>query len=191
MKTKILFMMMAAVAIIFAGCDKNDETSSNVYENENAPSYAASKKVWVFGEQVWSDAVRCPDCNKDALEDSYTAPRCRSYTSDEKTRDYYNWAYVDANKEEMCPSPWRVPTKKDFDVLVSNTASSTLIDAWGYGGYADGKSVYHLNTDANYWSSTEDSNNNAFYLYYRESGSMNVTSYKKNQGYQVRCVKDN
>jgi hypothetical protein len=184
MKKKLFLMMIAVMTITFAGCDKdNDEV------DENAPSYAASNKVWVFGDQTWSDAILCPDCNKEALEDSYTAPRCRSYTSEGKTRDYYNWAYVDSNKEKMCLSPWRVPTKEDFQALESNTTYSTLVDTWGYGGYASGGSVSGLSTSAYYWSSSESSNNTAFILFYSEHGSLGVIDRNTHYGYQVRCVK--
>jgi hypothetical protein len=45
---KFLVLMIAAAAMALADCSKDDETSSNVYEDENAPLYAASKKVWVL-----------------------------------------------------------------------------------------------------------------------------------------------
>jgi hypothetical protein len=194
MKTKKLFLMMiAAATITFAGCDKdNDPANEGEQDGGNVaapPLAAASTQTWTFGDQTWSDAILCPDCNKEALEDSYTAPRCRSYTSDGKTRDYYNWAYVDANKEKMCLSPWRVPTKEDFQALRSNTTYSTLVDAWGYGGYARESSVSGLSTYAHYWSSSENSNNTAFILFYSESGTLGVISENKRYGYQVRCVK--
>jgi hypothetical protein len=189
MKTKLLNTAYCCCLLLLfgTGCKKDDEN-----ENTKNPPYAATTQTWTFGNQTWSDAIQMPDCNKEDFEDSYTDPQCRSYTENGKTWYYYNWPYVNANKTTMCPDPWRVPTKEDFDVLVSNTTSSTLIDAWGYGGGARGSSMYDVNSYADYWSSTVDSDNtNYAYFSYYTIGSLYVTYDNKYHGFQVRCVKDN
>jgi hypothetical protein len=150
---------------------------------------AASTQTWTFGESplVWSDAIQIPECDKDDYDNHDTEPRCRSYMSD-KLRYYYNWSYVNTNAATLCPSPWRVPSSSsDFSALVGATDRSTLINEWGYGGYARGSSMENVSSRAYYWSST-DSGNTAYYLlYYSDNLYVNYTS--KVLGHQVRCVK--
>jgi uncharacterized protein (TIGR02145 family) len=181
MKKHLFLMIAAATMVAFVGCDKN--------ENVATPPLIASTQTWTFGDQTWSDAIQCPECNKETFEDSYTNPQYRSYTEDGKTWYYYNWAYVDANREEMCPSPWRVPTKEDFDVLVSNTTHSVLISTWGYGGGTSGwlNGAVGTGSFAHYWSST-DSGIGACSLHY-DSYDLDVGNYDYYLGFQVRCVK--
>jgi hypothetical protein len=31
---------------------------------QTTPRYAASTQTWTFGEQIWSDAIHIPECNK-------------------------------------------------------------------------------------------------------------------------------
>jgi hypothetical protein len=152
------------------------------------PPYAASTQTWTFGEQQWSDAIRIPACNKTSFMNSFTEPQCRSYTLGTNTWYYYNWPYVVANPSTMCPSPWRLPSQSDFNTLVSNTNYSTLISAWGYGGYCTSSgSLYYQGSYAYYWSSTEDDSNFAYSLDYY-SGSLYVYYNNKYYGFQVRCV---
>jgi uncharacterized protein (TIGR02145 family) len=184
MRTKLLkTAYCCCLLLLFAvGCKKEDESVAT-------PPLAASTQTWTFGDQTWSDAIHCPECNKETFEDSYTDPQCRSYTESGKTWYYYNWAYVDANKATMCPSPWRVPTSEDFETLASSTDYSTLISEWGYGGLADGSSMYIVDTHARYWSSSVGGGNYPYSLNCW-GGEMDVASvYNKSFGLQVRCVK--
>jgi uncharacterized protein (TIGR02145 family) len=85
--------------------------------NSSVPRYAASTKTWTIGSQTWSDVINIPECDHDAFTNSLTVAYCRSYTTSEKKYYYYNWVYVNANQNTLCPSPWHVPTKDDFMVL--------------------------------------------------------------------------
>jgi hypothetical protein len=159
------------------------------------PAYAASTHTWTFGSSalVWSDAIQLPACNKEDFDGGTDdAPRAdgRSYTVDGKTYYYYSWPYVVANAATLCPNPWRVPAKADFDALVASTSGSTLGAAWGYGGLANGSSVSGVNSQARYWSSEENSSgsNEAYFLYYY-SADLYVSANNKRYGFRVRCVK--
>jgi hypothetical protein len=158
---------------------------------QKTPPHAASTQAWTFGNSslMWSDAIHVPECNKETFEESLTKPQCRSYTSGTSTWYYYNWLYVNANAATLCPQPWRVPTRSDFDALVGVTTSSALADAWVYGGAASGGSMSNPSF-AYYWSSTvyPSDTNFAYYLLYY-SGNLNVIAYNKYYGFQVRCVK--
>jgi hypothetical protein len=171
----------------------SDDDGNTVMRTLNLTAYqlsASSTQTWTFGESplIWSDAIEIPDCNKSDFGNSYTEPRCRSYTSG-KLRYYYNWAYVKAHAATLCPSPWKVPEQSDFNALVDATNYSTLFSEWGgYGGYASGSTVTYMSTYGRYWSSTEDSTPYANYLDYR-NGNLFVYYNYKYVGYQVRCVK--
>ena len=152
------------------------------------PPHAASAKTWAFGSQTWSDAIRIPACDKESFEESYTNPQCCSDTEGGNTWYYYNWEYVSRNAATMCPAPWRVPTRTDMQTLMQATNASTLVNAWGYGGEVSDNTMFHVFSQANYWSSTETNSNIAYRLYY-SSGNLNVANNNKRLGFQVRCVK--
>jgi TolB-like protein len=156
----------------------------------SVPPHAASARTWTFGNQMWSDAIQIPACNKTSFTDSYTDPHCRSYTEESNTWYYYNWAYVNTNAATLCPAPWRVPTKAGFDALGAVTTAAELHAAWGYGGYAYGSIVYYVSKDGAYWSSWETSSgaNFAYSLHYNRSHLARNGEYG-HYGFQVRCVK--
>jgi hypothetical protein len=180
--------------LLFAACSK-DVYYQVLDTYPDTPPQAASSKAWVFDDQTWSDAIHVPECNKETFEDSYTNPQCRSY----KTYYYYNWPYVDANAANLCPSPWRVPSKGDFEMLTLNFSAAILCAEWGYGGSS---SLHGVDTHASYWAFTvpklepnpeNESDllpdpNNAYLLNYH-SGHSDVPYDDRNKGLMVRCVK--
>jgi hypothetical protein len=87
------------------------------HDNVNVPWYAASAKTWKVGNQIWSDVINIPTCDKEPFTNSNTDPQCRSYTVDRVKYYYYNWPYVNANASTLCPSPWRVPSGNDYIAL--------------------------------------------------------------------------
>jgi uncharacterized protein (TIGR02145 family) len=173
------------------------------------PQYAASTQTWTIGEQTWSDAIQIPACDKTSFTDSNTDPHCRSYTYYNKKWYYYNWPYVSQNAVQLCPSPWRVPTNTDFcnlDKALFSTTTCTwrsgvpqsditdkYVTAWGgtNGGTANGSSVYGMNSDAYYWSSTAGGNDEAYLLFFspRDYYVVPQNNASKLCGFQVRCVK--
>jgi hypothetical protein len=158
--------------------------------NVAAPSDAASTQTWTVGSSalVWSDRIVVSACNKEVFTNSYIEPQCRSYTAGGQLLYYYNWPYVNANQNAMCPSPWRVPTKDDFTALMSAANPSTLVNAWGYGGYVNESGMNGADTLAYYWSSMGYGSAGAYELYYY-SAYLYVGSTYKYYGQPVRCVK--
>jgi uncharacterized protein (TIGR02145 family) len=114
---------------------------------------------------------------------------------------------VDAYKSSLCPSPWRVPSQRDFDdldwafvvasksIAVDKSVPALYQTEWGpvYGGYAvgnGGNGIGECCTWARYWSTTESTDEVGSALVisnvgYHASGHTN----SKTVGYQVRCVK--
>ena len=199
MKLKLFLMTMAAAAMVFAACSKD------LYnEGSDTPPHAASTKTWVFGDQVWSDAIRIPECNKTSFEDSYTDPQCRSHTYRSKTWYYYNWPYVNAHGEQLCPSPWRVPTHEDFIDLSDVVFGTDSLDSWR-GGLVDDQQIIDIGYEDDIicwlWSaeagcappeSSSDACGPVFF--YSNHGSEGYDIDIKpcdgpNLGMQVRCVK--
>jgi hypothetical protein len=171
----------AATVTIAAGTlDKQVAVAQAAY-----PFYAASTQTWTIGEQTWSDAIQMPACNKENFTDSYTEPHCRSYTSGTNTWYYYNWPYVNQNAAQLCPAPWRVPSRSDYIELAN--AGTLLADIWPLSGYVNGSSTYNVGSGGGVRSSTEDGDN-AYYLNYVSSGQR-VSNAGKHFGFQVRCVK--
>jgi hypothetical protein len=174
------------VLIIVA--DAGGKSVTRVLDLLMRPTYAASARVWTFGSSplVWSDAIHVPEANK---SDFTTGPQCRSYTEGANTWYYYSWNYMNANSSTLCPSPWRVPSRDDFQALVDATNSETLTSEWGYGGRVLGSSMYNVDSRANYWSSTESTYGGAYYLSYGSDDLNSTSSTGKAYGQQVRCVK--
>jgi hypothetical protein len=186
---KKVFTLMIAAAIVFAGCSKDDDDDDVDVDNDNkTPPHAASTQTWTFGEQTWSDLIQMPDCNKETFEDSGTDPQCRSYTEGSNTWYYYNWAYVNANSAQLCPSPWHVPSVNDYRTLVNNMNGATLTAAWGLSGTAMSSAMYLVGQHSYYWSSTDYDINEA-YIFAFNSGELTTFHADKYTGFPLRCVK--
>jgi hypothetical protein len=99
------------------------------------PPHAASTRTWRFGNQVWSDIIQIPACNKKSFDDSDDFPDCCNGRS-ARSGYYYNWAYVNAYKSTLCPGPWRIPTKDDFEALLSFAGYGDLNRQWGCGPFS-------------------------------------------------------
>jgi hypothetical protein len=154
---------------------------------QNTPPHAASKKTWVIKAngvtQIWSDHVNLPDCNK-ADYHGYSVysgedDDCRKNVTG---RYYlYSFYYVFRHAKKLCPSPWRVPTKKDFVVVVNST------DDWGgvNGGTCDDKgNIYDFGSE--YWSKTKA---DEFYGWYYDATARRVNTISFVRGKGVRCVR--
>jgi uncharacterized protein (TIGR02145 family) len=173
------------------------------------PPHAASAQLWTVGSSplIWSDVINVPACNHEAFTNDYGIPYCRSFFTNGKTWYYYNWSYVYINKDTLCPSPWRVPTKDDFIALdvafggsgvnrIGETQSwvnDNYVTKWGgtYGvGIADGSSMTIVSTRSYSWSSTDYNSISANILTFDTSGSVNPQDYSSRYyGFLVRCVR--
>jgi uncharacterized protein (TIGR02145 family) len=77
-----------------------------------------------------------------------------------------------------------------MEALVAAITYTTLINAWGYGGFANGSDMYELTSYAHYWSSTAYALSNLYanqLRYY--NGGTQVRYVYNYTGMQVRCVK--
>ncbi|MDR3350574.1 MAG: hypothetical protein LBN98_02855 [Prevotellaceae bacterium] len=159
----------------------------------------AGTKTYTCGAQTWSEPVKVAACDKTSFTSSNSAPDCRSNTYNSIKDFYYNWAYVNANKNTMCPDPWHVPSNSEFSTLLGCLGTSSAngkyypeSSTWGgaLAGYANGSSMYYLGSYGYYWSSTESGTSNAYCMYFSTS-TANTDYATKYGGFQVRCVRDN
>ena len=179
----------AATVTVTAGTLTADVTVTQAAKAAAPPPHAASTTTWTFGAQQWSDAINIPDCNKSEFTDSPNTPSCRSFNgtgTNGATYYYYNWAYVNANKDALCPAPWRVPTKGDLDAVVASATASVLLQQWPKRGWVNSSVDPCCPNVVREWSQTEDSGSNAWAFY---DDNYDIGSRGKNFGFAVRCVK--
>lgn len=187
----------AATVTVIAG-NLTEEVAVNQEKASPPPPLAASSDTWQYGNLIWSDRINVAgdDCNK-AFARSESAA-CGTYSDAGVTRYYYNWHYVNDNKEStLCPSPWRVPTSSDFDAIINATTGPDLVATWGYGGRYNEWAELSWYTGANpqgllLWSATPDPENGTKAKDFNvipDWSTWNVGSDSKMEGRQVRCVK--
>ncbi|MDR3184933.1 MAG: hypothetical protein LBT49_05955 [Prevotellaceae bacterium] len=165
------------------------------------PPHAASTLTWIFGSdaRIWSDVIHILACDKEDFDvNATTTPSCRSYSENGRKYFYYNFTYVDGNKDNMCPSPWRVPDLNDINAfkdnqyIIDNVA--TILEAWGASGKisTDATNPPAAATNTGYWSSFYSTEMYpdpvAIYINITNSEA-EVRAYYLNMGAPVRCVR--
>ncbi len=129
----------------------------------------------------------------------------------------YN-AYALIDERNLCPTGWRVPDTSDWNTLINNQGGSQLAGEalkeegnahWsapnlatngsGFtaisGGGRIASSVCYIwlgyTNQGVYWTKTDySSTKNYSYILYNFSKVVNISTYDKNDGFPVRCVKD-
>ncbi|MDR2584758.1 MAG: Ig-like domain-containing protein, partial [Prevotellaceae bacterium] len=130
-----------------------------------------------IGAQIWSDVVFASLCNKTSWDPGTSsivkADGCRP-SGAASSVTYFTWAAVVRYQDQLCPYPWRVPTKDDLVTLfqyLGGTGTSggsfpgvrdNLVlqtsNGWGgaYGGNCNsGGSLNYQGLGAFYWSQSE------------------------------------
>ncbi len=122
-----------------------------------------------------------------------------------KSPKEYGYLYNFEDAKKVCPAGWELPSKVDFDKLLSVTdrgqkGSDNLRDKlWengqnvsGFGalpaGYCDKSGCVPFDTAAYFWSSTERDSGRGYGLYV-DVGKVTVNNGKKGSYLSVRCVK--
>ena len=123
-------------------------------------------------------------------------------------------SWLDASKttNDPCPSGFRVPTSQQFTNLINNNTASNVgtftdsatnfgaakvftgggnkltFPAAGYRYFTNG-TLYYRGDNGFYWSSTQNSATNAYYLYFN-STSVDVYSSSRTVGFSIRCISE-
>lgn len=132
-----------------------------------------------------------------------------SITHGEKFGKLYNW-YAIIDKRGLAPNGWRIPTKRDFELLCRNVNDNgnllkvkgsgmgdgigtnlTYFSALFAGDRDNNGNFYDLNRASTFWSLTEESAEKAYHLFLSDMFSyINFYSNEKAYGLSVRCIKD-
>jgi hypothetical protein len=148
---------------------------------------AGDTTIWMCGTLAWSGVVKTAPAKCSSVSSLSTKasapPQYRNYNRNY----YYNWACVNAQKNDLCPSPWRLPTEADFLKLASCTSAAKISNDWGLLGYAHSHGVWRVGHDSYYWSGVERNRTQAYSLTHGQ-GHISSSFNDKHYGYTVRCV---
>jgi uncharacterized protein (TIGR02145 family) len=118
-----------------------------------------------------------------------------------------SWADGSKTANDPCPAGYRVPTKAQWDGVISNNTKTNVgtfsISATNYGAgkkfgdqlmlpaagyrYNDNGALNNRGSSGYYWSSTEDDSNYAWFLYFGSSDADTGID-NRTYGLSVRCV---
>lgn len=150
-------------------------------------------KTVTIGSQTWyAENVKFNVANSWCFKDDSTY--CKKYGK------LYNYE----SAKEACPSGWRVPTKDEWDTLISSAGGPDLAPAnlslyrpaFGfnalYGGRRHSSGEYfYLDQFGFYWTSTEVDKYNAWVITLNPNlKTLKINSYDKWAGYSLRCIKE-
>jgi hypothetical protein len=153
---------------------------------QKTPPHAASTRTWVIKAngvtQTWSDHIDLPACNKARFEASSTRADCRNNPG---YHYLYSWLYVKQNAATLCPSPWRVPTVDDFEIVVANPGN------WGavLGGYVSYNGSRRLVGYLGYYASCSVAAQNKLSSWTLSFPPLDFLQMSSDWGASVRCVK--
>jgi uncharacterized protein (TIGR02145 family) len=194
-----------SIRIYSVGVDKYDCVSSNLTLGSVGFASTVTHVVsGAYGSQTWSAPVTATYCYKTSFyggSDPFLAD-CRNNT--EVTYGHlFSWCMVKNYSEQLCPSPWRVPTTDDFcmlDKIIQNTSSCQSSSSgalytgsvWGalYGGYAASSSLNGTGSLGCYWSSSEPGSFIAYSLVINANSVNPSGGSLKSYGSTLRCVRD-
>jgi len=171
-------------------------------------SFATNQK-WTVGSLTWSDAVQTSVCsNRTTYHGGYWGAQnfnadCRSNPG--QTGDLFTWCAVIRFQDELCPYPWRVPTREDFFALDREfggnaenrediNALNLYLSNWGgtFSGYCSPSGVRGVQGAwAFYWASTLRGPTTGHLLALSAEGFVGPNRDSvKYRGFALRCVRD-
>jgi hypothetical protein len=156
---------------------------------QTSPPYSGCD-TWKYGTQTWSGALRNPitNCTETSIFTD-VEPLSALYKDYGPTYGYYyNWTCVDNQRDALCPSPWRVPTKAEIETLVLSTTRSQLLADWGRPGEFIGEGMRWVNSDNYIWS-TDEADDLSMHILWLSSTRNQTKTHLKTHGHHVRCVK--
>lgn len=158
-------------------------------------------KTAIIGNQTWMiENIRVTKTSQNTPINSYIYND--DITNDSIYGRLYTWQVaMDNNTEEssqgICPDGWHIPSDKDWSILIDNisNADKEIIDLketleLSYAGFYN-NSYNNINTSVSFWSSTSQSENNAWKVYFHKNLSKAFHYHEiKSNAISVRCIKN-
>jgi hypothetical protein len=160
-----------------------------------------SDKTWNIGTQTWSAPVTATYCNKNTYygrdyDTGYTVDCAVNYFNP-AYGNWFSWCMVTLYAKQLCPSPWRVPTKNDLCQFVNRDPKNcqrsivVLEDRWGYSKTSGMwfNEHYFMPDVGTCWSSTSENNDAAYALWSENYETDPAAFMTKDCGLTLRCVR--
>jgi uncharacterized protein (TIGR02145 family) len=97
----------------------------------------------------------------------YKAKDCRIYENKSKNLSKFGYLYTWNAAQNICPAGWHLPTKEEFEILITNTGNNndsayfnlihigTTTFSARFGGYCnDQGDFFNMNRSAHFWSAS-------------------------------------
>lgn len=151
-------------------------------------------KTVKIGNQIWMEENLNYNAGSGSLCYDNNSSNCDKYGR------LYNWETA----KSVAPPGWHLPSKEEFEILLrnlggegSNAYIKIISDGTSgynvvFGGYRNGNSNFdYFGMYANFWSSTEDASNRAWYMYVYDKGQeANIYYDSKKRAFSVRLLKN-
>jgi len=214
-------LTLGVIVALFSSCNKDEDSGSSTIKDIDGNVYHSvtiGTQVWmvenlkvtkyndntsidnITNTNTWNSLTSGAYCNYNNL-DSYVSTYGR----------LYNWQAVNTGK--LAPKGWRIPTKSDWETLIAflggegvaggklkatgsvwaspNTGATNESGFSGLPGGCNVNGYVEIGLDGNYWSSTSETCNFAWFLnQYKDKSSAELACTNKNYGYSVRCIKE-
>jgi hypothetical protein len=160
----------------------------------NYPPYMLGES-YTCGQLEWSGVLRNPSCCVECKgivemlpDNPPVIPQYRDW--DDSTGYYYNAACILHYAHELCPAPWRIPTRHDVDSLLKCTSYITLRETWEITGYISDGWFAHGKEWSLFWTlEAKDAENAWGYGYDITAGYLGWWWGARAKGLQLRCVR--
>ncbi len=208
MKSTIFALMALCFVASFTSCKKDDTTDEPSTDNGNTFTDSRDNKTYPLvkiGTQTWF-----------AKNLSYAGDSAKCYDNESDSCDKYGRLYDSLSAQTACPNGFHLPTDDEWKTLEMHLGmSSTDADLTGYrgtteaytllkdsssgfnasySGMAFGSSYFYYGTQVGFWSSTQSSNNNKYFMRFLKSASSGQIGRGNTSAYGikacVRCLKN-
>ena len=163
-----------------SGYMKMSATTSNINENKNFIYRDLDKTINSTEEYYYSystPSLHVADTTDKGVWYNYAAASATTITGDTNSDD---------GVYDICPKGWRLPTKSEYDGILSYANDYNTV----LGGYYTNGSISSSSSAARWWSSTPNSSTAHYRLVWNNSAlSTGTGGGARRLGYYVRCIR--